>query len=255
MKTGLSRENHVMVDGQLLQTDKKYAQLKLKQKEKIAEWIFQETRDYYLKKSVFPDDKHIPEIVDRVYERIEKAEIWIPYGEVLKHYKKKRADIHKRVRKSLQGQSQDRTEKMCLMNMCVIFDGNGNVLALDKVTGSYLGTTFPGGHIEKGEAFQESVIREVWEETGLEIKNPHLCGVYHWHKSGVHNMVFIYKAQNFQGEIKSSREGQVYWIPVDEFKKKELATGTEYVLEMIESGKLLECYMKAGTDGYTGTLY
>lgn len=50
MKTGLSKKNHVMVDGQLLQTDKKYAQLKLKQKEKIAEWIFQETRDYYLKK-------------------------------------------------------------------------------------------------------------------------------------------------------------------------------------------------------------
>ena len=74
-----------------------------------------------------------------------KAEIWIPYGEVLKHYKQKRENIHKRVRKSLQGQSQDRTEKMCLMNMCVIFDGKGSVLALDKVTGNYLGTTFPGG--------------------------------------------------------------------------------------------------------------
>lgn len=68
-------------------------------------------------------------------------------------------------------------------------------------------------------------------------------------------MVLIYKTQEFQGEIKDSREGQVYWIPVEEFKKKELATGTEYVLEMIESGKSLECYMKAGTDGYTGTLY
>lgn len=67
-----------------------------------------------LEKSVFPDDKHIPEVVDRVYERIEKAEIWIPYGEVLRHYKKKRADIHKRVRKSLQGQKQDRTEKCVL---------------------------------------------------------------------------------------------------------------------------------------------
>ena len=32
-----------MTDGKLLQTDKKYAQLKLKQKEKIAEWMFQVT--------------------------------------------------------------------------------------------------------------------------------------------------------------------------------------------------------------------
>ena len=43
----MSRKNHEMIDGKLLQTDKKYAQLKLKQKEKIAEWMFQATRDYY----------------------------------------------------------------------------------------------------------------------------------------------------------------------------------------------------------------
>ena len=30
----MSRKNHEMIDGKLLQTDKKYAQLKLKQKEK-----------------------------------------------------------------------------------------------------------------------------------------------------------------------------------------------------------------------------
>ena len=31
----MSRKNHEMIDGKLLQTDKKYAQLKLKQKEKL----------------------------------------------------------------------------------------------------------------------------------------------------------------------------------------------------------------------------
>ena len=82
----MSRKNHEMIDGKLLQTDKKYAQLKLKQKEKIAEWMFQATRDYYMKKYTFPNDKHLEEVVDIVYEKIEDAEIWIPYGEVFKHY-------------------------------------------------------------------------------------------------------------------------------------------------------------------------
>jgi len=50
----MSRKNHEMIDGKLLQTNKKYAQLKLKQKEKIAEWMFQATRDYYMKKIHFP---------------------------------------------------------------------------------------------------------------------------------------------------------------------------------------------------------
>lgn len=38
------------------------------------------------------------------------------------------------------------------------------------------GLTFPGGHIEKGESFVDSVIREVYEETGLTIENPRICG-------------------------------------------------------------------------------
>ena len=53
----MSQKNHKMTDGKLLQTDKKYAQLKLKQKEKIAEWMFQVTRDYYTKNYTFPNDR------------------------------------------------------------------------------------------------------------------------------------------------------------------------------------------------------
>ena len=65
----MSRKNHKMIDGRLLQTNKKYSQLKMKQKEKIAEWMFQATRDYYMKKCTFPNDKHLEEVVDTVYEK------------------------------------------------------------------------------------------------------------------------------------------------------------------------------------------
>ena len=69
----MSRKNHKMIDGRLLQTNKKYSQLKMKQKEKIAEWMFQATRDYYMKKCTFPSDKHLEEVVDSVYEKIESG--------------------------------------------------------------------------------------------------------------------------------------------------------------------------------------
>ena len=36
----MSQKNHEITDGRLVQTDKKYSHLKLKQKEKIAEWMF-----------------------------------------------------------------------------------------------------------------------------------------------------------------------------------------------------------------------
>lgn len=38
-------------------------------------------------------------------------------------------------------------EKVVFMNMCMISDNKGNVLALDKVGKNYSGTTFPGGHV------------------------------------------------------------------------------------------------------------
>ena len=154
----MSRKNHKMIDGRLLQTNKKYSQLKMKQKEKIAEWMFQATRDYYMKQCTFPNDKHLEEVVDSVYEKIEDAEIWIPYGEVFKHYKSKRSDINKRVRKSLNEKEESRIEKVCFMNMCMIQDDEGKVLALDKVNDSYTGTTFPGGHVEANEIFQKSML-------------------------------------------------------------------------------------------------
>ena len=52
-------------------------------------------------------------------------------------------------------------EKAVFMNMCMVYDEHGRVLALDKVSKSYEGTTFPGGHVEPGETFRESVIREI----------------------------------------------------------------------------------------------
>ena len=39
-------------------------------------------------------------------------------------------------------------EKVIFMNMCMVYDHAGRVLALDKVGKSYSGTTFPGGHVE-----------------------------------------------------------------------------------------------------------
>ena len=67
-----------------------------------------------------------------------------------------------------------RKQLVTLTNMCMIEDQDENVVVQirDPKRYSWSGAAFPGGHIEKGENFSDSVIREVFEETGLTISNP-----------------------------------------------------------------------------------
>lgn len=58
----------------------------------------------------------------------------------------------------------------------VIFNGNGEVLLQRRADDGTWG--IPGGHIEIGESAAQAVVREVKEETGLDVKIVRLVGVY-----------------------------------------------------------------------------
>ena len=112
-----------------------------------------------------------------------------------------------------------------------------------------------GGHLEEGESPEDCLVREVWEETGLTIENPEFRGLYHWHKDGVHHVITLYRAYTFCGELESSEEGRVHWISLEELKTKKLASGMEYVLEMMESETIKECYVRREADRYVGNVH
>ena len=138
----------------------------------------------------------------------------------------------------------ERSEIVTLTSMCMISDDNGNILVLNKVNNSYTGITFPGGHVEKGEPFTSAIIREVYEETGLHIKHPILCGIYNWMcEDGSRYIVMIYKTSEFTGELKSSEEGEVFWIPLSEFGHMNLAEGMSEVLEICQEDEFAEVFM------------
>lgn len=131
-----------------------------------------------------------------------------------------------------------------LTNMCMICDGD-KVLVQDRVDPDWPGVTFPGGHVESGESFVASVIREVFEETGLTIEHPRLCGVKEWENSdGSRYMVLLYKADQFSGEIKSSDEGKVYWTTLRTLPSLQLTEHFDKLLEVFLRDDLSEFFYK-----------
>lgn len=136
-----------------------------------------------------------------------------------------------------------RSEKVILTNMCMIYDNNGRILVQDRASSRWPGIAFPGGHIDKEESFSRSVIREVYEETGLTIKSPVLCGVKQFQtKEGERYVVLLYKTNRFEGELKSSDEGEVFWIKRENLANYQLANDFEQMLHVFESDEISELY-------------
>lgn len=134
-------------------------------------------------------------------------------------------------------------ERAIFTNMCMIYDDDGNILVQDRVNPDWSGVTFPGGHVEAKESFVSSVIREVKEETGLNIENPVLCGIKQFQtKSGARYIVLFYKTNKFSGELVSSDEGRVFWIKRSELESYSLADDFEDMVKVFESDDLSEFY-------------
>ena len=86
-------KNHIKIDGQLLQTNKKWSSLKESQKQKISTWLREETAAYYQIHQQYPMGRYSEDVVDKVYDKIRSAGIWIPYDEVYSHYTAKKLHI------------------------------------------------------------------------------------------------------------------------------------------------------------------
>lgn len=131
-----------------------------------------------------------------------------------------------------------------LTNMCMVCDGD-KVLVQDRVDPDWPGITFPGGHVESGESFCASVIREVYEETGLTIESPRLCGIKEWENTdGSRFVVLLYRTDKFSGELKSSDEGAVYWTSLSTLSTLRLTEHFDKVLEVYLRDDLSEFYYK-----------
>ena len=146
-----------------------------------------------------------------------------------------------------------RATSTVLTNLCLVEDPkNGKVVLQYRSPERYKkwsGYAFPGGHIEEGESLAESVIREVYEETGLTIVDPKLVAVKDWSlDDGGRYIVFCYKATEFTGQLRSSEEGEVSWVEKDQLEQLDLSYDMLPLLEVMEDPDLSEYYYRKRAD-------
>jgi 8-oxo-dGTP diphosphatase len=95
----------------------------------------------------------------------------------------------------------------------IIFDDAGKVLVSRRSDSGWF--NLPGGGVEPDESVPEGLVREVREETGLEVEVGRLVGVYS--KPQKHELVLTFRARVIGGELMPSDEADYHtWVRGDE---------------------------------------
>jgi len=90
----------------------------------------------------------------------------------------------------------------------IIVNKEGNIL-VGKRKGSHANQKYsiPGGHLELGERFEDGAIRELKEETNLEIKNPKVISVVNcldtYREDNKHYISVILTTKEYSGNLKN----------------------------------------------------
>ena len=106
----------------------------------------------------------------------------------------------------------------------------------DPNEGKWIGV---GGKLEEGETPEQCLLREVREETGLElIKFRHRGKIFFLSDRWEDEVMYLYTATEFQGEIlRDCSEGELRWIPFEEIPGLNLWEGDRVFLKELLAGK------------------
>jgi len=124
--------------------------------------------------------------------------------------------------------------------MCFLLDGE-RVLLIRNSRGSSKGKWLGvGGKLDKGETPEQAIIREIREESGVQAKRLAYHGKTNFYMDGKQDLgiiVHIFTCKEFDGNPKSTEEGELRWFGKDEFPLDQMWDDTNYWMDLALSGK------------------
>ena len=143
-----------------------------------------------------------------------------------------------------------RTENVKLTVLCLIQDGN-RILLQNRIKKDWQGYTLPGGHVEPEESFVDAVIREMKEETGLDILKPRLVGIKQFPIDDGRYIVLLFKTESFSGQVVSSDEGEMEWVEYDRLSEINTVDDLDDLLKVFNDPDLNEFQYFVDGDNWT----
>ncbi len=160
--------------------------------------------------------------------------------------KRELGNRHRNIKREIK---MSKCEKAIVTVLCMVYDGD-KILLQDRVKKDWNGLTFPGGHVEKEESFVQAVIREIYEEAGLTIKEPRLCGVKQFQTDEDERyIVLLFKTDKYEGTLVSSDEGEMKWIHRDLLKDYALVDDFIELLKVFDSDNYNEFIYERNKSG------
>ncbi|WP_369696482.1 NUDIX hydrolase [Nocardiopsis sp. YSL2] len=122
----------------------------------------------------------------------------------------------------------------------IVFNEDGHVLAIQRQDDDRW--VPPGGVLELHEDPRDGVVREVFEETGVQVKPGRLIGVYKNMPLGVVSMAILCEVES--GEPTASEEAKVArWISVEEAQHRMPQARLIRVLDALrDDGPFIRCH-------------
>lgn len=92
---------------------------------------------------------------------------------------------------------------------------------------------WPGGKADEGEDFASALIREVREETGLEVEICGFAGATCFEMTAVYMVLLCLETRLLGGELRMSEEhDQFFWVPLSELERYSFTPGVgEFMLD------------------------
>jgi 8-oxo-dGTP diphosphatase len=133
------------------------------------------------------------------------------------------------------------THKILLVVACALIDADNRILLSKRPEGKALAGLweFPGGKVEVGETPEETLVRELKEELGIETKVPCLAPLTfasHTYED-FHLLMPLYVCRRFEGIARGMEGQEIKWVRAQALRDYQMPPADEplipYLLDLL----------------------